>query len=455
MAGGGDGNICDDPFFVRGALHRYCLSQVTKGFSIGNLRVTCGKTDCRMMDENYEVTSLLQEERRCTMRWNSNYQTTCLGSWTCTLFLSLLVLSLVTTMATSAESTKGPNIVPWPQEVKLGEGTMILTSSSRIVAAEKLEPLAKVLSEEIFLLTGERLTTATDKSKSGDISLELDAELKGEAYTLVVDDNVVVRGGNYGAVALGTVTLLQSISTESDRITLPKMTIQDEPEKDYRGLMIDVARRYNSIDELKQCVVMSRLYKIRYLHIHLTDDHAWTFPSKAFPKLGSSNRGFRGPVPKVYKLDDLKDLVRFADERGVTFIPELDMPGHTDTLRIPYPELFDADDGPAHMGLVNMANEKAYTGLDTLIGEMLEVFQSSPYFHIGADEARLDRCKVASHYEPFLKKHKLEDEYDLYIYFIARMNGIVKKHGRQMIVWGDFHGTGSKNVKVPNDGMIL
>jgi N-acetyl-beta-hexosaminidase len=137
--------------------------------------------------------------------------------------------------------------------------------------------------------------------------------------------------------ALNLVPLPRTVNLDSGSMALsgqgrvlaaaPRLTVMDSPAKPYRGVMIDVARRHNSIEDLRKCVVLCRLYKVRYMHLHLSDDHAWTFPSTAFPKRGSSNRGFEGPAPKVYNLADLKDLVRFPDRRGITLIPEMGFPG--------------------------------------------------------------------------------------------------------------------------------
>ena len=370
-------------------------------------------------------------------------------------FASLLVaagLSFIPASHTDAADADGPALIPSPKSVKSEKGTMALTAKSRIVAADKkFLPLAKVLADEIKLTTGLAVTAAEGKAGPGDILLQLVNGTQAEVYTLKVADRATISGTDYTGVAWGTITLLQLLTVKDGKVSLPRVSIEDQPANEYRGVMIDVARRLNTIAELKQCVVMCRLYKIRYMHIHLTDDHAWTFPSTKFPKLGSSNNGYNGPAPQVYKLEELKDLVRFADDRGVTLIPEMDVPGHTDALRIPYPEIFDADEGPAHMGIMNMASEKAYEGLDVLVGEMLDVFKSSPYFHFGVDEPRLDRCEVAKSYKPYLEKHKLKDSRELYLHFIVRMDKIVKKHGRRSLIWADFGGSSTEDIVVPKD----
>lgn len=368
--------------------------------------------------------------------------------------VSLVAVQLAAAASFAAPS--GPGLVPWPAAMQLEGPALELGPGSRIVAADAaLAPLAAVLAGEIRLATGLQLATAEGQPVAGDIGLALDAALKAEHYRLKVSDRAVVRGGDYGGVAWGTVSLLQALSAKDGKAVLPGMGVEDRPARPYRGVMIDVARRRNTISELKRCVVLCRFYKIRYLHLHLSDDHAWTFPSTAFPKLGLSNNGYQGPAPEVYDLEELKGLARFADERGVTIVPEIDVPGHTDALRIGYPDWFDADQGPAHMGILNMANEKAYEGLDKLIGEILAVFSSSPYFHFGADEPRLDNEPGSRHYEPYLKQHGLKDAHELYLHFIARMDAIVKKHGRRSMIWADFGGAETDKAKVPTDVVCM
>ena len=372
------------------------------------------------------------------------------------LFFIMFLAASCTLAAARGDEGKPLHVIPWPKSAAVKNSPVALGGKTRIVVSDKkLLPLAGVLTEEIQRIAGLKLATAEGLPAAGDIALVLDGALKGEAYRVNVAGKATVSGGNYQAVAWGTVTLLQALSVQDGKVTVAGMVVEDQPAKEYRGIMIDAARRRNTLAELKQCVVLCRLYKIRYMHIHLSDNESWTFPSKAFPKLGSSNHGYQGPASEVYSLAGLKDLVRFADERGVTLIPEVDLPGHTDALRIGHPEVFDADDGPAHMGIVNMANEKAYEGLDILIGEVLDVFQSSPYFHFGADEPMIGNAPGSRHYEPYMKKHGLKEPYELYLHFITRMDAIVKKHGRRSIIWADFNGASTEKAKVPTDVLCM
>src|SRR5262249_29208140 len=150
------------------------------------------------------------------------------------------------------------------------------------------------------------------------------------AHTIAITDQAVVTGFDYRATAEGTATILQLLGRTERGFHLPRVTIKDWPHADYCGVLLDVARQDHSIDDIKKVVQLCRLYKARYLQLHLTDDQGWTFPSTRYPQLGSKNHAAHGGVaPRVYTLKELKELVAYADARGVTIVPELAMPGHS------------------------------------------------------------------------------------------------------------------------------
>ena len=156
-----------------------------------------------------------------------------------------------------------------------------------------------------------------------------------------ITDRAVVRGADYNGVATGTVTLLQAIDARADEVSLPRLAIADRPALKYRGAMLDIARKPHSIAALRQCVDIARFYKVRYIHLHMSDENAWTFPSTRFPQLGRNNFAWAGgETPKVYTLQELKDLVAYADARAVTLIPEIETPGHSGQLCGTLPEIF-------------------------------------------------------------------------------------------------------------------
>jgi hexosaminidase len=288
------------------------------------------------------------------------------------------------------------HLIPWPKAVQRGEGFLPLTSGTRIVTTdERLKPLADVFSGEIARLTGLTLPVISDPDRAGDIVLKINKSIRaGEqilalrdrepvrttdgAHSVTVDRQAIVEGFDYRATAEGTATLLQLISRTSDGFHLPKVTIRDWPHADFCGVMLDVGRQDHPIEAIKKVVQLCRLYKARYLQLHLTDDQGWTFPSTNYPQLGSKNYGAHGGIaPRVYKLEELKALVAYADARGVTIVPEMEVPGHSGAALRSLPEIFDAinpdSKQPVGMGCMNMSNEAIYPALDTIIGEMCDV----------------------------------------------------------------------------------
>lgn len=367
--------------------------------------------------------------------------------------LPVLLAQLVATVATAADipPTGTPlNFLPWPQSLKVdAPGELALTTATRIVTnAPSLAPLVKVLAGEIQMLTGMKPAAAMGAGQAGDIVVAIDPALKNEAaYTLTVTDRVTVTGGGYIGAAHGTSLLLQAITRNKTGVGIPKISVQDQPYSQYYGCMVDLARQDNSIEELKGVVDMMRHYRLRFLQLHMTDDHSWTFPSTAYPQLGKTNTSTRGgPVPKVNSVAEWKELVRYADERGVTFVPEIETPGHSGAARRDLPEVFGPD-----VAVMNMTNPKLYPALDTIIGEVAEVFKSSPYIHIGCDECNIEPISRDENSKAFRAANGLKDGSDMFAWHIAKVNEIVKKHGKKTIVWQDAPIT----ERVPKDVAIM
>lgn len=328
-------------------------------------------------------------------------------------------------------------LVPWPKAVKAESGTLELKPSARIVvAAKELQPLGAVLAEEIGRLCGRQLAVTAGDGAAGDIVLALDPSLAAEghffAHTLKAADRVDVKGADYAAVAHGTASLLQLLRWDGKTLAVPRVELSDYSPAAYPGLMVDVARQYNSLDDLRDCVELCRLYKIRYLHLHLNDMESFQFPSLLFPKLGSQNRSAHGgPKCELYPREQLQALVRYADERGVSIVPELETVFHTGGMMRDMPDVFG---GP---GVLDMTSEKMYEALDALIGEMCDFFASSPFFHIGCDEAGIGGLAKQPTYTAYMEKHNLKDLNALYAYHIERLDAVIRKKGKRTIVWQD------------------
>jgi len=319
-----------------------------------------------------------------------------------------------------------PAFVPWPKTLEMHEGALTLGATSRILAVTPaLEPLAKILAEEIRLQTGLTLATGAGQPGAGDIGIALDPALKDEQHRLVVSDRATVQGGTYVGAGMGTATLLQAIRIDNGQVPLPKITVLDEPAMKYTGMMLDIARQTNSIETLQQCVVLARLYKMKYFHLHMTDDQLFTFPSTKYA----------GKLKGTYTLAELKDLVRFADERGVTIIPEFEIPGHTSQLAKAFPEVF----GDTQGCVINFLTPGALPILTDLVNEMCEVFRSAPYFHMGSDECNWALFETWPNVVADRNANN-RDTGKQHGWLINEINKVVKKQGKSLIVWEGFDG---------------
>ncbi|MCY2931472.1 MAG: family 20 glycosylhydrolase [Planctomycetota bacterium] len=358
--------------------------------------------------------------------------------------------------AAAQTAAKPPAMVPMPTDVRMATGQLTLGES--IVATDaKLLPLANVLAGEIEKVTGHALKAAVGQARAGAIVLKLDAALKGEQYRLdTAGEAAVVAGGNYFAVASGTVTLLQALAG-GEKLTVPCMTVDDSPAYAYRGALIDLGRKYHSIGGIKQVVELCRQYKIRYLQVHLSDDQLFMFPSKAFGKAGKSNREFArfepASAPKIvpYTLEELKDLERFSQERGVHVVPEIDLPGHSGRLIADEPAAFRA---PNNGSTINIARDRVVANAITLLNEVMDVFQGTPYVHLGADEVGLGGIDQAPEYAETCKKYGVSSVHDLYCKFIVNMHDAVAKRGKSCVVWEEAWNAGGK-FPLPKDVVVM
>jgi len=358
-----------------------------------------------------------------------------------------------------AANSSGPSLVPWPKTLRPVQGALAITERSRLVVAEKtLAPLATILSEEIFTVAGVRLATGDGKPAKGDIALVLDPSLKGERYTLTVADTAVVAGADYFAVATGTVTLLQAMKAVNGTLSLPCLSVEDEPAYPYRGVLIDLARKYHSPAGIKQVIELCRLYKIRYLHVHISDDQLFMFPSTRFPRVGKGNGEFARFEPKSkpridpYTLEELKDLERFSQARGVHIVPEMDLPGHSGRLVGDAPETFAF---PGNGSTVNIASPKTLEAVTALLNEVMDVFQGTPYVHLGADEVGLGGLEKTPEYkEAQAKLGNIKSPRDLYCKFIVDIHDVVAKRGKKAIVWEEAWNAGGA-YPLPKEALVM
>lgn len=358
--------------------------------------------------------------------------------WFAILILSCLPLIVVAT----ADGDDSLAIVPTPKKVEVRQGKFTITDETRICfdvrqaprqVETTLEPLAEVFASELELLTGIKPETVeldiALNVGSGDIVFRFadvvgdfaaDETLENHAYRVdVTSEQIVVEAPYFKGVACGSASLIQTISNNQ----IPAMRIDDEPTAAYRSVMIDVARNVHSIGVLKDVIRLARLYKLRYVHLHLTDDQRFTFPFE--PVTSKLEKNFS------YSKEELEELVAYADARGITLIPELDLPGHSTMLRksgFLNPTNSDAD-------VADLANAPK---IAAIIDEMLSVFESSPYFHIGGDESG-----AGSKLVPFLEA--VNDH----------LRGKPAGQKKRLIVWEGFHGAPTQQLPATGENRIV
>lgn len=340
-------------------------------------------------------------------------------------------------------------LIPVPQNVS-GENERIAIENHIVCDKKEWNDLINVFCKSFQKINGVEFTEGI-----GGIRIIFDEKLWKEEYCIKVDTEVKLYASSYEGASYGIASLLQLIDKDC---TIPKLCIEDYPDKDYRGLMVDVARKWHPFGTLLHYVDLCFILKIKYLHLHFSDDQSFTLPSVAFPKL--SDEG------KSYTKQEIKVLREYAKQRGVVLIPEIEMPGHVTILNERYPEIFSnrltKDDyhktiteNGTEIGaeaVLCAGSEKAFTAVLTLLDEVMELFPDSIYIHLGSDEANYhawDTCTVCQQY---MKDHGLKNSKELYADFIKRVTDYVLSCGKTPIVWEGFSDEDShmisKNVVV-------
>lgn len=333
-------------------------------------------------------------------------------------------------------------IIPQPAKIAKNEGVKLdlKRGFDFQTKGDNFQVLIDVFQTNFWLLTDLDPTATVDDPIA--IELGLDKKLSAETYQLSIDDRVTIKGGSYEAIAMATTSLLQLIGED---LTWPGVEIRDQPDSDYRALMLDLARAWHDIPTLEQMITLCSWYKIRYLHLHLTDDQSFTIPSDYFPQLPTPNRH--------YTKEQIAHLNEYAHARGVVLIPEIDVPGHASPFIKAMPERFGLADVSTNSYTLNMGKEGVYTALDSLIEELAALFPASPYIHIGSDEVNPNGMAEDPAVQAYLAEKKLESIEDLYRHFIIRLHESVKKQGKQTVVWEGFGPAGT--VDMPKDIIVM
>lgn len=368
------------------------------------------------------------------------------------LLLLVPMLAVAVTLATSAQETTSLHLMPWPASVKVSQSQPLLIQNSFNVGVGNSDPLLR-RAVEIFLTDLRRHTGSLpldfsigDSSSSPQFKVSSDHASKpvqelgeDESYKLeVTSSGAQLNAPTTLGVMRGLQTFLQLVEMTPQGFAVPSVTIEDKPRFAWRGLMIDVGRHFMPLEVIKRNLDGMAAVKMNVFHWHLSENQGFRVESKRFPKLQEM-----GSDGLYYTQEQVRDVIAYAHDRGIRVIPEFDMPGHSTSWFVGYPDLASAP-GPYTIerkwGVFDPAmdptRESTYKFLDEFIGEMAKLFPDQ-FFHIGGDEVNGKQWDANPKIQEFMRTHNLKNNADLQAYFNTRIQKIVAKHGKTMEGWDE------------------
>ena len=387
------------------------------------------------------------------------------------IFLLFIIISTI--LSCSKHKANDIAIIPEPQNLSIGRSTFTLDDKMTIFwgVNDVLKPQALYLSDLIdktldFEL---KLAEGDENITSRMIILQLNkiADARGdEGYTLDIGrKSVLITANTTKGIFYGIQTLYQMLISgktvmENGRrfIILPIVSIEDMPRFKYRGMHLDVCRHMFPVEFIKKYIDLLAFYKFNAFHWHLTEDQGWRIEIKKYPKLneiGSWRKetlvGHGGKTPFTYDgipyggyytQNEVKEIVAYAQERMITVIPEIEMPGHSLAALASYPEL-GCTGGPYEVATkwgvfedIYCTKEETFDFLENVLVEIIELFPSE-YIHIGGDEAPKTRWMECVTCQKTINREGLKDEKELQSYFIQRMEKFLNKYDKNIIGWDE------------------
>ncbi len=351
-------------------------------------------------------------------------------------------------------------LMPMPASAQRADGALTVTpahglsnftvaTSPALTSDARLGAAVQRMLLRLDRTCGGDLARAASRPTSGRATLTIEVAGPGgavqgldedESYSLkVTPTEAALHAATDVGAMHGMETLLQLASLQEGACVLPAITIQDAPRFRWRGLMVDVSRHFEPVDEIKRTLDGMAVAKLNVFHWHLADDQGFRAESKKFPKLTQIGSG-----GLFYTQDQMREVVAYARARGIRVVPEFDMPGHTSSWILSYPDLGSGEHItalPTVFGIpvaeLDPTRESTYKFIDAFVGEMGAIFPDA-YFHIGGDETEGKGWLANPRIVEFMQKHGFAGPPELQAYFNQRvLPPILKKHGKQMIGWDE------------------
>jgi hexosaminidase len=367
-----------------------------------------------------------------------------------TVLRPVLILALAGAQWVRGGETRLLPLMPTPWKAVVADGRLAVTSTFSVAASgysdARLESAMRRLVARVARQTG--IAISYSKVDAAHATLVIECRERGPEYPSLGEDEayrleVSGLGANIKAATVtgalrGLETFAQLIGPGPDGFEAPAIHVDDKPRFPWRGLMLDVSRHWMPIEVVERNLDAMAAVKLNVFHWHLADDQGFRVESKRYPRLQEL-----GSDGHFYTQDDVRRVIAYARERGIRVIPEFDIPGHTTSWFVGYPELASAP-GPYQIertwGIfqptMDPAREQTYTFLDGFLGEMTALFPD-PYFHIGGDEVDDTQWKSSASIQAFAREHKLLTTEDLHGYFNQRVQALLKKYGKTMIGWDE------------------
>ena len=364
------------------------------------------------------------------------------------------------------------NIVPTPNKITMGEGTFLVKQGLTIVTSDPKDFSAKYLQEKLDAVMDFTINVVNSSVNDKYIKFITDNAIPAEGYKLNISkEGITIASSDEAGKYYGVQTLLQlfpadiysGASLRLKEYPIGAVTIEDAPRFSYRGFMLDVSRTFFDLEYLRSYIDWMSAHKMNRLHLHLTDDNGWRIEIKKYPEL--TNKGaWRGKdelIPPTYlsgneryggyyTQKEMKELIKYAQDRNIMIIPEFDLPGHalSSTKVFGNVTCGTTTDAPSACGEFDnvwcVGKESNFKILENILKELAAIFPS-PYLNIGGDEVIFDYWKQCPDCQAVMEREGFKEVEELHGYFVRRMEKIINKLGKVMMGWDDIQDFGGLN----------